>query len=250
MATVRFDVLSPHLLAALYARIVWRELGVFVPPSAREMDVYFGSTSGFPVSLFARSVAVAMGRAFARGESVRGEFAGALRQRLERYDPKVELLGAVRSGEIFGHARILAGIVETAEAPVGQEVSIMLHEVADAAAADLHRLREMGEDRVDCSPGGPLGPIWRKEPPVWWPRLPEGPDRWVTPMTRLCEPLWSAQQMAGEDLSYLVDFGLDGIESRPGIIERWTSTAGELVATASKRRTSIKKLVECCRVDP
>ena len=78
MALLRVN-LPPRNLVGIYSRIVRRELGLpgFFPPFPDDL----GRIAGF----FARSLAVAVGQAFAAGKPVRAEFAVALRDRLRQY---------------------------------------------------------------------------------------------------------------------------------------------------------------------
>jgi len=243
MALLRFDLpLRP--LAGLYARIVRRELGIFglLPP--RDMDIVFDQ------SLFARSVAVALGQSFAGGDFVRKEFAQALSLRLPTYDQFTQLNWSLPFANVAEHANALVEIVAQIPSPSDrQRVEIVGNAEAEAVQTDYQRLLRLKMDALDYSPEGPLGPIWQREEPPWW-RLVDKPDRWVTPLTNLCAPIWSSKQLSEDSFTYLVNFGLDRIESNPGLIERWTETVYLLLINASRPGANIRNLVDCCRTDP
>ncbi len=76
------------------------------------------------------------------------------------------------------------------------------------------------------------------------------PDSWVTPMNQLGQPIWTSQRLPPANLSYLLNFGLDQIESNPDLIGPWTRSVSTLVAAASTQKTDIRELVECCRIKP
>jgi hypothetical protein len=197
---------------------------------------------------------VALGQDFAGGGIVRKEFALAIDQRFRTYYDNDAFYTVPLWAEALGHSAILAEMV--AEVPLLPDVRRL--EIADGAAAeaaqgDYQELLRLGGDVSDFSPEGPLGPLWRAEQPsyLWW-RL-ERPDRWVTPMARLGQPIWASERLSGDNVAYLVNFGLDRIESRPDLpdlIDRWTETAPQLVALASRPDAKIRKLVDCCRIDP
>jgi len=243
MALLRFN-LPPRPLAGLYSRIVWRELGFpppFVPQNTNDIrDV---------VGLFARSLAVALGQSFAAGEFVRHEFAQALHDRLRNYSREYAPNLIFPWVVAIDHAAVLAEIVAR-RSPDSRLAGIEIPDdtVADAAQTDFRLSQE--RDIVDWSPNGPLGSLWRGEQPRWWRQWIAAPDSWVSSMNQLGEPLWTSQRLPRESLSYLVNFGLDRIESKPDLIEPWTQRVSTLVAAASKPRADIREVVNCCRIDP
>lgn len=247
MALLRVN-LSPRNLAGLYSRIVRRELGlpVFLPRFSEDL--------GELVGLFARSLTVALGQAFASGEEIRTEFALALRDRLRQYERKSPIRQAVPLSEAFDHSVALSEIA-AGQLPEGWEGTISISEesVARATQADVRRLTEFGGD-VNWSRQEFSRSLWVEGPyPFWWrrrERSPEAPDSWVEPMAQLGKPLWSSRLLSGDDLTYLLNFGLDRIDAKPALIEPWTRSVSSLVAAASRPRANIRDVVNCCRVDP
>jgi hypothetical protein len=69
-------------------------------------------------------------------------------------------------------------------------------------------------------------------------------------MAKLCAPVWASKRLSEDSLAYLVNFGLDSIESEPNLIGRWTETVSGLVAVASRPHADIRKAVICCKIDP
>ena len=245
MALLQFEVpLRP--LAGLYARIVRRELGI-----SRLRGIPLLRNMLRDKSLFARSLAVALGQSFAIGDFVRKEFAQVLSQRLPTYNqfPKVDWIRPF--AEVVDHANALVEIVARTPLLSGRRrLEIADEALAEAAETDYRELLRLGMDPVDSSPEGPLGPLWHVEQPIWWRRRLHKPDQWVAPMTKLGAPIWASEQLSEDSMTYLVNFGLDRIESKPGLIEPWTETVPLLVADASKPRANIRRLLDCCKIDP
>src|SRR5271170_7801995 len=153
MALLRIN-LPPQGLAGVYSRIVHRELGftAYFLGSANKL----GQISG----LFARSLAVAVGLAFAAGEPVRAGFAMALRDRLREYENKYRAGRSFPLAEAIDHSVALSDIVAR-ERPItaGGRIEISDNAIADATQADLLRLSRM-PDNIDWSQQGPLGSLW------------------------------------------------------------------------------------------
>jgi hypothetical protein len=236
--------LPPRSLAGVYSRIVRRELG---------LPAYFlGSSGGLGqvAGLFARSLAVAVGQAFAAGESVRAEFALALRNRLRQYERKSGIGQALPLVEAFGHSIALSEIIAGERSGTAdRRIEISDNAVANAAEADVHRLSFRAEE-INWAQEETHSSLWSGTPaPSWWQQYPEAPDRWVAPMSQLGEPLWTSR-LSGESLTYLLNFGLDRIDSKPELIQPWTQSVSSLVAAASRPRADIREVVNCCRVDP
>ena len=241
MALLRTN-LPPRGLAGLYSRIIRRELAFPSFSSQR------ANQSGEETGLFARSLAAALGQAFASGQTVRVEFALALRDRLRDYRRKRELRQEPSLVEAIDHSVELSEIVAGVGSDVLRgEVAISDFAVASAAQADLARVSL----RFDWSEGRSRRPLWsRGLTPIWWMEAPEPPDKWVAPLERLGEPLWTSTRLSGESLIYLLNFGLDRIDSKPQLIQPWTQSVSSLVAAASRPRADIREVVNCCRVDP
>jgi hypothetical protein len=243
MAFLRIN-LPPRPLAGVYSRIVRRELGFrpFFQQSASE--------SGLQTGLFARSLAVAVGQAFATGQFVRPEFALALRDRLRDYELKPPAKQYARLVEAINHSVALAEIVagqRLAADDAGIEISDSA--IASAAQADIYRFST--EPSISLFRDLPQGSLWSGTPaPTWWQEFPEAPDNWVTPISQLGEPLWASSHLTGDSLTYLLNFGLDRIDSKPELIQPWTQSVSSLVAAASRPRADIHEVVNCCRVDP
>jgi hypothetical protein len=266
MAVLNFD-LDRRPLAGLYSRILRREL-VFLE-SASLFSLYWSALRrefpfpNFPSrasedrkpgdrGLFAASLAVALGEAFAGGSTPRTEFCYALDRRMRTYDRDV--LPFVSSPtDSLQHAITLAEIVGNDRIQDAQRIVISSEAVAEAADRDYHRLRELGRDVTDFSPEGPLGPLWLRANPsdsvfdALWQLLK--PDQWVAPLARLAERFWSSESLSDDNQTWLLNFGLDGIDSRPALIDRWTETAPRLL-DASRRGIDIRQAVDCCRIDP
>jgi hypothetical protein len=245
MAQLEFDLPS-HLLAALYARIVRRELGIPLKPR-----IPVSTETRIEGSLFARSVTVALGQSYAIGDFIRNEFAQALLRRLPTYPDLSPIDQNPALGGVLSHAAALLEIIAARVpffGPAGIEIAD--NAVAEAAASDYRRLLRLRSGAGALSAEELLGPLWPMEEPTWWRIGPDPPDRWVMPMTRLGMPVWSSERLPPDSLVYLVNFGLDRIESRPDLIEPWTGTVRLLVASASKRKVDIREAVSCCMVDP
>ena len=246
MPLLQFD-LQLRPLVGLYARIVRRELGRLRRPE----PFGIGAQSSQDKSLIVRSVVVAVGEAYAGGDNVREEFALAVYQRLLAFIRNPGFRFYPRFPEALGHAaNLAAAVAHVPILPDIQRVEIADDTAAEAAQRDYRELLRLRSEVRDFSPEGPLGQVWRAEQPLysWWRSV--RPDRWVTSVARLGRPIWASERLAGESVAYLVDFGLDRIESRPDLIDRWTDTAPRLVALASRPDAKIGQLVDCCRVDP
>ena len=213
MALLQFN-LQIRPLVGLYARIVRRELGLWGRSERFPGDAPFSQEVREDGSLFARSVLVALGQDFAGGRTVRKEFALAVDQRFRRYYDSRRyyyndaFYGVALWAEMLGHSSILAEIV--AGVPLLSDVrrlEIAEGAAAEAARSDYQELLRLGGDVSDFSPEGPLGPLWHADQPLylWW-RL-ETPDRWVTPMAKLGQPIWASERLSGDDVAYLVDCG-------------------------------------------
>lgn len=244
MALLRVN-LPPRNLAGVYSRIVRRELGLpgFFPPFPDDL----GRIAGF----FARSLAVAVGQAFAAGKPVRAEFAVALRDRLRQYKRKSPIRLFVPLAEALDHSAALSEIVAD-RLPEGWDGTIAISDdyVANAAQADVLRLSVPGAT-MNWSPQESFESLWSEGLyPPWWGRFPEAPDSWVAPMAQLGEPLWSSTSLSGEKLTYLLTFGLDRIDAKPELIQPWTQSVSSLVAAASRPRADIGEVIKCCLVDP
>jgi len=252
-------------LLGLWARVVRRELGQtqadMVPVSGSIRDVK---------SIFSRSVAVALadsiasGRraaqspaddkmisaehSFAEGRIVRREFAQQLLPRMAR----------LRQNDIVPPEvldRAIGMTVTATEDPRAfglrpVQLQIEDEDVAREAFRDNERLMESANDPAKISAEALSRPLWSEKPPYWWQRWSERPDRWVEPLRELCEPVWGSQELSPDSIRYLVDFGLDGIEKNPDLIEPWKQTVSQLVTTATKRKVSIRDAVSCCKVEP
>jgi hypothetical protein len=241
MALLRTN-LPPRGLAGLYSRIIRRELGFPSFSSQRP------SQDGEETGLFARSLAAALGQAFAAGQTVRVEFALALRDRLQGYGRKRELRQEPSLVEAIDHSvelsEIIAGVGSDA---LRGEIEISDFALAGAAQADLADLSL----RFDWPEERSARSLWSGGlTPVWWMKAPEPPDKWVAPLELLGEPLWTSTHLSGESLIYLLNFGLDRIDLKPQLIQPWTQSVSSLVAAASRPRADIREVVNCCRVDP
>src|SRR6202035_5100072 len=115
---------------------------------------------------------------------------------------------------------------------------------------DYEQLMTRTEDVNEISPKELWGPLWSGKPPSWWEMWPDRPDKWVAPLGELCSPVWGSRDLSDESMAYLIDFGLDGIEREPDLIDRWKETSYQLVTTATKRRVDIREAVSCCKVEP
>ena len=241
MALLRTN-LPPRGLAGLYSRIIRRELGFPSFSSQR------ASQSGEETGLFARSLAAALGQAFAAGQTVRVEFAVGLRDRLRDYRRKRELRQEPSLVEAIDHSVELSEIVAGVDSHVlRREIEISDYAVARAAQADFARVSLLFDSSEEWS----RRPLWSGGlTPVWWMEAPEPPDKWVAPLERLGEPLWTSTRMSGESLIYVLNFGLDRIDSKPQLIQPWTQSVSALVAAASRPQADIRAVVNCCRVDP
>lgn len=253
-------------LLGLWARVVRRELGQtqanVVPVSGSIRDVK---------SVFSRSVAVALadsianGRrvvqissddqmfspehSIAEGEIVRREFEQQLLSRMARFR-----LNEVVPPEVLDRA--IGMTVTATEDPRAfglrpVQLQIEDEDVAREAFRDHERLMGSANNPKEISAEALSSrPLWSEEPPNWWQRWPERPDRWVDPLHELCEPVWGSKELSPDSIKYLVDFGLDGIEKNPDLIEPWQRTVSQLVTTATKRKVSIREAVSCCKVEP
>ncbi len=248
MASFRVN-LPPRSLVGLYSRLVRRELGL--PASRFHSLINTGRRDG----LFARSLAVAVGQTFAVGGSVRGEFAAALRDRLERYQMDAPPFDSPLA-DVLNHSISLCEIVARQELQVTDDtiavgtLRISDPVVASATQGELQSLELYPRERFAADAF--QFPLWVAAPaPRWWREYPEPADHWVAPMGRLGEPIWSStEQLSGEDITFLLNFGLDRIDSNPQLIQPWTESVSNLVAAASRPHANIRKLVDCCRVDP
>jgi hypothetical protein len=244
MALLRID-LPPRPRAGFYSRIVRRELGLallFVPRA-------FNNNVQDVTGIFARSLAVAVGQAFAAGELVREEFARALSDRFRIYPQRYLSDQIPPLNEAIAHAVALVDIVAGMQSDLqARDIQILDNIEADSARSDYELLQRVG-DPIDWSPNGPLGPVRIQEPPVPWRESLPTPDDWVTPMYQLGKPLWTSQ-LSGESLSFLVDFGLGRIETNQKLVQPWIESVSTLVANASKPRVDIREAVNCCMIDP
>lgn len=236
MALLRTS-LPPRGLAGIYARIIRRELG-FSP---------FGPQQASETGFFARSLAAALGQAFAAGQTVRAEFALALRDRLRTYQTR-EFRNDSSLVEAINHSVELAEIVAGIPArTLVRRIEISDKAVASATQSDLAALAPAGRGSRTLANRD----LWNNEPtPKWWAEAAGSPDQWVASLSNLGEPLWEATRLSPENLTYLLNFGLDRIDSKPKLIEPWTQSVSTLVAAASTPRADVRRLVDCCRIDP
>jgi hypothetical protein len=156
----------------------------------------------------------------------------------------IEVPSPLPLAEVLGHAVVLSEMV-AADGNIEIDVVEISHPiVARETEADINSPREI------FYAGRFQRPLWTALPaPEWW-QHPAAADKWVVPMGRLGEPIWTSTQLSGEDLVYLLNFGLESIDSNPQLIQPWTESVSNLVAAASRPRANIRELVDCCRVKP
>jgi hypothetical protein len=184
---------------------------------------------------------------------VRVEFAAALRDRLQRYQIDAPFDSPL--ADVLNHATFLSEIVAGQGLRVTDDtievgtLKISDPVVASATQGEIQSLELY--PRETFAPDAFQFPLWIATPaPRWWRDYPEAADNWVAPMGQLGEPIWSSTQLSGEDVTFLLNFGLDRIDSNPLLIQPWTESVSTLVAAASRPRANIRKLVDCCRVNP